>query len=320
MSSFEGIETFSRSLRDEGEELARSWLVRALEEDPIEQVAKLQPERVVGELPQLVEQLVRAIEGSGDPPGAGAGLALDRLARFRSRGGSDPAELTRDVARLQSVMVEALGSAVTDPRTKSLLHTIERLAAVLGSSLAERVAEAVAERSRELEEQANTDALTGLYNLRHLRQQLGQLVTVQQRYGRRFGLVMLDIDGLKRINDAFGHPAGDAALVRVGQVLRKQIRSADTPVRLGGDEFCVVAPEQGLERTRVLAERIGVAMQRVDSPDGHGLGVSIGVAACPEHGTDPEALLDLVDQAMYRAKAARRTGAAQRGTRARPGA
>jgi diguanylate cyclase (GGDEF)-like protein len=160
-------------------------------------------------------------------------------------------------------------------------------------------------RSRELESQANTDPLTGLSNLRALQRNLGALVDAHKRYRHPFGLLLMDIDGLKRINDSHGHQAGDRVLMQVAMSLRRSIRSVDTAARIGGDEFCVLLPEQDLKSAAKLAARLATAIEEeVATPDDPSVSVSIGVAASPEHGDDAEALIDTADRAMYRAKAA----------------
>jgi diguanylate cyclase (GGDEF)-like protein len=160
-------------------------------------------------------------------------------------------------------------------------------------------------RSRELESQANTDPLTGLSNLRALQRHLGNLVDAHKRYRHPFGLLLMDIDGLKRINDSHGHQAGDRVLMQVAMSLRRSIRSVDTAARIGGDEFCVLLPEQDLKSAAKLAARLATAIEEeVATPDDPSVSVSIGVAASPEHGDDAEHLIDTADRAMYRAKAA----------------
>jgi diguanylate cyclase (GGDEF)-like protein len=115
----------------------------------------------------------------------------------------------------------------------------------------------------------------------------------------------MDIDGLKRINDAHGHASGDRILIQVGVAIRRSIRTVDTPARLGGDEFCVLAPNQDASQGGTLGSRLAAAVQEgVAVPDGPPVGLSIGVVSCPEHGDDADALMDLADRAMYQAKAA----------------
>ena len=195
------------------------------------------------------------------------------------------------------------GDAARDP--EGFADAAERLALAVGSIQTAAVEEASGRRSRELESQANTDTLTGLYNLRYLQRVMGQLVGYHQRYEHPFAMLLLDVDGLKRINDAHGHAAGDRVLVQVAMAVRRSVRTVDTPARLGGDEFIVLAPHQSAEHASVLAERLATAVEREAAPpDGPTVGVSIGVVACPEHGSEAEPLMELADQAMYRAKAA----------------
>jgi two-component system, cell cycle response regulator len=118
-------------------------------------------------------------------------------------------------------------------------------------------------------------------------------------------VLLMDVDGLKRINDAHGHTAGDRVLMQLAMALRRSIRSVDTPARLGGDEFCVLAPQQDSKGAAILAERLAVAVRdEVATPDDPPISLSIGVVGCPEHGQDAETLVDVADRAMYRAKAA----------------
>jgi diguanylate cyclase (GGDEF)-like protein len=118
-------------------------------------------------------------------------------------------------------------------------------------------------------------------------------------------VLLMDVDGLKRINDAQGHQAGDRVLMQVAMSLQRSIRSVDTAARLGGDEFCVLAPEQESQGAAVLAERLAAAAgEDVAIPAEPPVSLSIGVVACPEHGDDAERLIDNADRAMYRAKAA----------------
>jgi diguanylate cyclase (GGDEF)-like protein len=117
-------------------------------------------------------------------------------------------------------------------------------------------------------------------------------------------VLLVDIDGLKRINDAYGSAAGDRALVDVATAMGEAIRTVDTPVRMGDDEFCILLPNQTATRAQSLAERLAVAIEAVEGPGGQSLGVAVGVVSCPQHSTDPDELMTLADTAMYRAKAA----------------
>lgn len=152
-----------------------------------------------------------------------------------------------------------------------------------------------------LRELSVTDPLTGLANYRLLVDRLIAEMVRSQRTGRPFALLLLDVDGLKRINDKFGHLTGSRALSRVGDALRAASRSMDTPARYGGDEFAVILPETDTAMAQRIAERIEESLAR----DGQTppVTVSIGVSMYPEHGETTEALLGAADETLYAVKA-----------------
>ncbi|HEY1360337.1 MAG TPA: GGDEF domain-containing protein [Thermoleophilaceae bacterium] len=291
------------------EELAKAWLVRLIERASLEEIRDLPTDRIARELPELISDLVGACAENNGLAFELTEEQLDRassLAALRAgRESSAVAELTRDVAALQTVMLQALREELSDSDPARFADIAERLADATGAVQAAAVEELVRHRSRELESQANTDALTGLYNLRYFQRELAQLLDVQKRYEQPFGLLLLDIDGLKRINDAHGHQAGDRVLMQVAMSLRRSVRTVDTAARLGGDEFAVIAPLQDTKGAAILAERLAAAARdEVVPPDEPPVTVSIGVASSPEHGEEPEGLIEIADKAMYRAKAA----------------
>jgi diguanylate cyclase (GGDEF)-like protein/PAS domain S-box-containing protein len=151
-----------------------------------------------------------------------------------------------------------------------------------------------------LRQQAARDPLTGLANYRRLAEVLDMEIKRSERTGREFALLLFDLDGLKQINDRYGHLTGSHALCRVADVL-SFCREIDTAARYGGDEFAVVLPEAGAEAANQVAQRICDSIAN----DGMGplLSVSIGVAVYPHDGEKIEALLRKADVAMYAMKA-----------------
>jgi diguanylate cyclase (GGDEF)-like protein len=292
-------------LKEQRAELAKEWLLRVLERASLDEIEQLPTERIVQELPDLISDVLDALASGEQPePDDGFRERADRIAALRGHETVVPAELARDIAALQLVMIESLGRELKDVDPQVVVTVSERLATIFGAIQAAAVDELVRSRSEELEWLANTDALTGLYNVRYLQAHLRHLLGIQERYGHPFAVLVLDIDGLKRINDAYGHAAGDRALIGVAQAIRDSIRTIDTPVRMGGDEFCILAPHQTAAAARVLASRLAVAVEQIEVPEGSPIGVSVGVASCPQHGTEPERLLETADAAMYRSKAA----------------
>ena len=150
---------------------------------------------------------------------------------------------------------------------------------------------------------ATTDPLTSLANYRSLSAALESEIQRSGRTGRQFGVLLLDLDRLKKINDSYGHLAGDRALRRVANALRAVCRSMDLPARYGGDEFAVVLPESGEEAARRVAARIRA--QLAEDPDVPRLSVSVGAAVYPADGTTLDALLAAADKSLYRMKAGR---------------
>ncbi len=133
------------------------------------------------------------------------------------------------------------------------------------------------------------------------------------RYEMPASVVILDLDGLKRLNDTFGHDAGDEALRTVAQRLVRYARASDIVARLGGDEFAVILPRTDEEGAARIVHRIQELIERepVAAPDGSAvaIGVSCGYASFPGDADDASLLLRTADGRMYAAKAARRLGA-----------
>lgn len=147
---------------------------------------------------------------------------------------------------------------------------------------------------------AVSDSLTGLANYRRLISVLEAELDRSHRTQRSFSVVLLDMDGLKSINDRYGHLTGSRALVRLGKILRSHSRAIDTAARYGGDEFAVVLPEAGKDIASRVVSRI---RERLAGEAEHpALSVSAGVAAFPEDGDSPEKLLAAADRALYRMK------------------
>ncbi len=161
-----------------------------------------------------------------------------------------------------------------------------------------------------LREQSVRDPLTGLYNRRHMQASLERELRRAARNSKPIGIMMLDIDHFKEVNDTHGHDAGDVVLRELGRFLNEHTRGGDVACRLGGEEFIIILPEASLEQTAGRAEkhrqgfsamRIECNGKRIDTPS-----LSIGVAAYPQHGTTAEELLREADTALYLAKEAGR--------------
>ncbi|MBJ93884.1 MAG: hypothetical protein CMP23_05335 [Rickettsiales bacterium] len=160
----------------------------------------------------------------------------------------------------------------------------------------------------QLEQLARTDALTGLDNHRAFQEALAFEIDRAQRTGSPLSLMMIDVDHFKSYNDTHGHPGGDRVLRTVGKLLRNQLRSIDRVARYGGEEFVVLLLETDAIQAELVGEKLRIAIEKekfageeVSQPGGR-LTISAGLASFPRQATTGEALLDLADAALYRAK------------------
>lgn len=150
---------------------------------------------------------------------------------------------------------------------------------------------------------SKVDALTKLANRRRLDEDLAAECARSARYGRPLGVVMLDLDHFKRLNDDFGHQYGDEVLERVAAILAHEVRATDTVYRYGGEELVVLARESTVEDTAGMAERLRRALEADATLNARtAVTASFGVAAVPWDASSPEGLVAAADRALYDAK------------------
>ena len=173
------------------------------------------------------------------------------------------------------------------------------LESVAGRELASQVAQ--------LSDRSDRDSLTGLFNRRYFDAALAAHYALNRRVGRPYGVLLLDVDGLKTINDELGHAAGDQALQLVASVLSSSARRTDVVSRYGGDEFAIICSETSGDGAEGLSRRLAAVFSEHSLDPlvvgGRRLTVSIGVSQGAPHDIDERQILERADSAMYRVKA-----------------
>ncbi|MEX2482831.1 MAG: diguanylate cyclase [Gammaproteobacteria bacterium] len=163
--------------------------------------------------------------------------------------------------------------------------------------------------NRRLFDVAHQDALTGLPNRRLMVEQLRQAWAGYQRRHKPFALALVDIDHFKRVNDDYGHDAGDKVLTRIGKILRRQIRAEDSVARFGGEEFLILMPDTDVDAAARLAERVRAAIAGesfIAAGREWSVTASVGIASTAQKTLSWESLFKAADVALYEAKAAGR--------------
>ncbi|MDQ1403995.1 MAG: hypothetical protein QOG03_2311 [Actinomycetota bacterium] len=229
--------------------------------------------------------------------------ALDRV---REQAGLDDAVVVIEVDGLQRQIFRAGRRAVQGFSIPEVIeHAVAGVyadPANLEGTIADAVASmcTVAFRLDLRGHDASHDALTGLYNRRTFDILLAQAMSRSQRYGWAFALVLLDLDGFKRVNDLLGHEAGDQVLRVLGTELRQSLRAGDVAARVGGDEFGLLLANGGPEMASALVDRVQATVNHalVDVS----VGFSAGVAVAPDEAADVGSIYRLADARLYESK------------------
>lgn len=276
-------------LRNEHEALAVDW----------KELCRWDPMLPPDNQPPIASAFIAAVcsaLGRPQPLGWGADPEVEKVSEvFAAAVGS------LDVAIGQLVCLrEALRRRVAGRvPVHELVETSDRLQMIIDRA----IGVAAARMTERLQQQAFVDALTGLLNRRALERDLRREAGRAARHHRRFSLMVIDVDGLKKVNDNDGHAAGDALLKSLAQALRNALRIGDTAYRIGGDEFVVLLPETDEGRAESVAQRV----MAEGGPE-----FSWGSVTYPDDGEDLDDLIDLADKRLFDQRRVRRGGSVDR--------
>ncbi len=263
-------------LRNEHEELLADW-AELCRWDPM-----LPPDSQPPTTTSFITSVIAAL-GRPQPLGWGADPDIEKAAdTFASSMTSIEVAIGQLVCLREALRRRIAGRLPMN----ELMETTDRLQMVIDRA----IGVAVSRMTERLQEQAYVDALTGLLNRRALKRDLRREAGRAARHHRRFSLMVLDMDGLKRVNDSQGHAAGDEMLRSLAQAMRTALRIGDTAYRIGGDEFVVLLPETDDTRADIVAERVRAA----GSPS-----FSYGSVTFPDDGDDLDDLIDLADKRLF---------------------
>ncbi|HVY54133.1 MAG TPA: diguanylate cyclase [Thermodesulfobacteriota bacterium] len=197
-----------------------------------------------------------------------------------------------------------LGCVVIGRRTKTPFNQGEiSLAKIICRESAKSMTSSL--NFQKVKELAIRDGLTGLYNHRHFQEMLTYTLHHAERFSAEASLILLDVDDLKKINDTYGHQAGDAVLSSIGTTLIESLRKVDIPARYGGDEFAVILPATNKQGSIAVAEKIRSRLKKVTlKSDSREVPVtfSIGIATYPQSANVKDLLVERADRALYESK------------------
>ncbi|MFT4048790.1 MAG: diguanylate cyclase [Solirubrobacterales bacterium] len=230
---------------------------------------------------RLTTDSSKSSSGIGASAGRTAGRATDQIERNAESGVAASLVVTRVINEIPEWVFWALGGL--------LLATFAGLALFIRER----------RRRRSAEEDANVDALTGIANRKAFDRRLDLEWRRAARYGRSLGLMVMDLDGFKQVNDIKGHAAGDRVLHDVAQALDGRMRDTDLVARIGGDEFAVICPETGINELMTIRRQLS---DHVASQQAEKVGLSIGVAEWVPSDADATDILARADESMYRVK------------------
>jgi diguanylate cyclase (GGDEF)-like protein len=306
----DSLRVLGAKIRDRAWELAHEVIDEGLAEDAIPSLARVGRLGQIGDLPSFIDELGRRI-AQAEPRGVAQVTALAALARDHARErealGFAPREIVTEFLLLRRVLWRFVSRAAEPGETGRVIVAERRLDDIIDRLVTECAVAYFDRATSELARQARLEPLTGLLHHEAFHEALAAELERARRYGRGLSLVFLDVDRFKEINDTLGHPAGDAALRCLAELLREAVRGSDLAGRLGGDEFAVALLEADEEAAGRLLARLEDRFDELEAAGRlpPGFGVSGGVAHFPTEAMTADALFQLADDRLYEVKRAR---------------
>lgn len=293
------------SIKSRENEVVRKWLAAVIDDLDLASLKAFPARKFTTAFPRLIDSMAQAIREPSAYSGRQAELAEAAacLAGMRKER-PDVTRLVDDYALLKRLLLEAVSRDLRNSDVAALT-VWQRLDDGFNRVFKLGIEAYFKQRSGELQYLADTDALTGLYNVRYFRRQLHINLEMYKRYRIPFALLMLDLDRFKRLNDSGGRFAGDRVLKCLAAVMLAEKRETDIAVRYGGDEFFLLLPGTLAAEAERLARRISRQARRINIRSGGRdiTSVSTGVVSCPADGIDVGSLRAKADRALCLARA-----------------
>ena len=283
------------------ERLAKDWLVEVIDRTPLADVEDLPVGWIAKEAPPLIAEILGQLSDPGSPRDlALTPAARERAAAFASSLGSRGSQrFPRELAALHSLLIEALRHEIPERDRGEFARAVSRLAEVFGAVQSAAMEALVRERPAS----APLDADTGLPGPAELHEWLRSQISDHRRTGAPFGLAHLEVEGIERIASGYGKDAAWRMMAAVAAVVGGQLAEQETAFRIGDGRLAVLAPGCEARHLVELGVRIAGVVESSQTDSGPRVSVNVGLASCPLHGQEAQALLDAAEEAAWAARA-----------------
>lgn len=304
------VEKLEKELREIKEELKNLKKLEATVEEKHEQLLKKE-EAYLGEINESIEKELTVIVLGTVKKTINKEMTALKMLRRHIRN-QVRHQVTKEINASISHLLPEIKKMIKDEIKTVSLDIMNQLKRQTGKQLEKEVVEQIKESTSVLMEQkedserkAIMDQLTGCFNRRYFETRMDEELNLAKRFRNKMCLIMFDIDHFKKVNDTYGHQAGDTVLIEVAAAAKGCLRGADYLCRYGGEEFAVIMPETSVDEAHEVAERMRKQMEEHAFYGGNTLiniTISLGIAEYPEHAIIKEKLIESADAALYAAK------------------